>query len=600
MAQNDNEMIMDGIVAYALAKRYTQQFLGTGIINVAIVDLEGTVNLDFLMSDGSHIFTPIDGVLTPQQKADVVKVLPVLNKMLENTEGRVQYDEKTILTEEDISLDQTKQLVKLLSIITIDSDEKGKINNIKFDMDADNDIIANGKKLLYKEDVEFIIKSKYSDLVIPKSNAVAYVLQEEIIGADTFKDGFYVYDQSAIPSLWKYRETTSNFSLKKWQAGEDYCKGEYIVYNYKLYQAKVNVLGEMTFDESKYELIIMGGTTNDGEGLTPEQLILLNRIPSLENNIESHKQNKNNPHEIDVSGLKDTNIVGLLDGQVLSYDLISGEWINKTINVTENGKIKLNASSALDYLENYIDNNTIQVKNNKLVVKTLDGLTLSVTEINGLKTKIDSISSAGMRYTGTVADKATLDALTSVTSGDTKIVLADESQSGKRMTYIYNGTTWEALGEFSVKIRDFTVQPIDLLSEVTGKLPQSNMDLTGMAKTTDLDDYMRVVDFDSNRNGIVDKAETLQGLTKTIDELNKTIGIDNILTTGEGIAIEKDTINNTITIKSTASGGIGVNIDDNNISKNTTFSSEKIMREIEGMRGQSSTISLPYFSDPTV
>ena len=349
MAQNDNEMIMDGIVAYALAKRYTQQFLGTGIINVAIVDLEGTINLDFLMSDGSHVFTPIDGVLTPQQKADVVKVLPVLNKMLENTEGRVQYDEKTILTEEDISLDQTKQLVKLLSIITIDSDGKGKINNIKFDMDADNDITANGKKILYSED-----------------------------------------------------------------------------------------------------------------------------------------------------------------------------------------------------------------------------------------------------------------------------------------------------------IRDFTTDPIDLSFEVIGKLPQANMDTTGLARDTDLADYMKVADFDTNSNGIVDKAETLEGLTKTVDELNNMLDLDSFVA-GDGIELEKDVDNNTLTIKSTGQsvtfdrwitsteykekdyvvndyklyqcitahtsstfeddianweliigGGSGANIDDDKVSEDTTYSSQKIASEIERVSGQTSTISLPYFSDPTV
>lgn len=579
MAQNDNEMIMDGIIAYALAKRYTQQFLGTGIISVAVVDIGGTVNLDFSMSDGSHVHTPIEGVLTPQQKIDVVRAIPLLNKMLENTNGRLQYNEKTLLTEEDITLDQTKELVKLLNIITIGSDGKGKINNIKFDVDVDNDIMANGKKILYSENIGFIVKSKYSDLTVPKVDTIAYVLQEEIKGEDTFKAGFYVYDQSIVPSSWRYIKNTSDFNLKKWQTGveykineyvvydyriykcltghtsnvfdtdktnwelyvgnnfsfklwgtgENYFKDEYVVYNYKLYQAKVDALGEVTFDEAKYALIIGGG-----EGLTPEQLILINKIPSLEsnlnltkNNLSYHEQNKNNPHEVDISGLKDTNIANLLDGQVLSYDSTSGEWVNKTITVAENGKIKLNASSALDYLENYIDNSTIQVENNKLVVKTLDGLTLSVTEINGLKTKIDSISSAGMRYTGTVADKATLDTLTSVTSGETKIVLADESQSGKRMTYVYNGATWEALGEFSVQIRDFTVNPIDLSTEVTGKLSQANMDLTGLVKTTDLADYMDKTTYDSDNDGIVDKskiAETLE-IVKSMSPLH-VIGTD--------------------------------------------------------------------------
>ena len=328
---------------------------------------------------------------------------------------------------------------------------------------------------------------------------------------------------------------------------------------------------------------ISGGSSNNGGSLTPEQELKLNNSAS-KTELNSHVDNKANPHETNIENLSDTSITSLLDKQALVYDATTGTWKNDSIVVTESGKIKLNASTSLDYLENYIDNSTLKIENNLLVVKTLDGLTLSVTEINGLKDKINTISSAGMNYTGTVATKADLDAITSASSGETKIVLADESQSGKRMTYVFNGSVWESLGEFSVQIRDFTVNPLDLTSEVTGKLPQAHMDLTGLVKDTDLADYMDKATYDTNNNGIVDKAETLEGLTKSIDELNKSLTADGLLA-GDNITITKNN-NGTVTINSTATstgtGGDGsASIDDVNISTTKVFSNAKTKELIE-------------------
>lgn len=326
---------------------------------------------------------------------------------------------------------------------------------------------------------------------------------------------------------------------------------------------------------------INGG--GSGKGLTPEQELKLNNSVS-KTELNSHIDNKANPHETNIENLSDTSITSLLDKQALVYDATTGMWKNDSIVVTESGKIKLNASTSLDYLENYIDNSTLKIENNLLVVKTLDGLTLSVTEINGLKDKINTISSAGMNYTGTVATKADLDAITSASSGETKIVLADESQSGKRMTYVFNGSVWESLGEFSVQIRDFTVNPLDLTSEVTGKLPQAHMDLTGLVKNTDLADYMDKATYDTNNNGIVDKAETLEGLTKSIDELNKSLTADGLLA-GDNITITKNN-NGTVTINSTAtSTGTGGNasIDDVNISTSKVFSNAKTIELIDSL-----------------
>lgn len=219
-------------------------------------------------------------------------------------------------------------------------------------------------------------------------------------------------------------------------------------------------------------------------------------------------------------------------------------------SVTSDGKVKLNETTELQYLESYLDNSTIQIIDNKIVAKSLDGLNLTITELNELKDKLDTVALGGMSYEGLVNTKAELDALTDAEKGYLKIVLQDEENANKKMTYIYDGTKWESLGEFKLEIRDFDNEPLDLETEVTGKLPQANMDLEGLVKEDDLADYLDKTTYDTNNNGIIDKAETLEGLTKTIEELNKSISVDNIIA-GENIEITEDG-NGILTISSTS------------------------------------------------
>ena len=66
-----------------------------------------------------------------------------------------------------------------------------------------------------------------------------------------------------------------------------------------------------------------------------------------------------------------------------------------------------------------------------------------------------------------------------------------------------------------------------------------------------LSDYLDKTTYDSDDDGIVDKAKTLEGLTKTVDELNKSLLTDSLIA-GDDIEIIKNT-DDTITITSTAS-----------------------------------------------
>lgn len=273
------------------------------------------------------------------------------------------------------------------------------------------------------------------------------------------------------------------------------------------------------------------------------------------NDSYDHISNKENPHEVKLKQLKDIIFGSLLDGDALVYDLTTDTWKNKTITIEQDGKIKLNLNGNLDYLENLLDGTTLSVVNDKLIAKSLDGLTVSIAEINTLqgmtgnvKSILDTLSSAGMAFKGVVSTKADLLALTDMQNGYVYIVQADESDTDSPTnTYVYDGTDWLLIGKTTIQVRDFSVNPIDLTKEVIGILPQDKMDLTDLARISQLDNYLDKANYDINGNGIIDKAETLEGLNKTVSQLNSDIGIDSILA-GDNIEITKDTSNNTVTI----------------------------------------------------
>lgn len=55
-------------------------------------------------------------------------------------------------------------------------------------------------------------------------------------------------------------EGLNGFKLRKWVTSEDYSEKEYVVYDYKLYQANQDITGDVDFDKTKYDLIIGGSS----------------------------------------------------------------------------------------------------------------------------------------------------------------------------------------------------------------------------------------------------------------------------------------------------------------------------------------------------
>ena len=195
-------------------------------------------------------------------------------------------------------------------------------------------------------------------------------------------------------------------------------------------------------------------------------------------------------------------------------------------------KVKLDATSTdAKYLNELIDNSTIEVDttNNYLVVKKIDGQTATVAEINfltgvtsNIQAQIDNLGKSMTMY-GVFGTKADLLASTTPTpvDGNTAIVIADEDNDNKQMTYIYieSASAWTQVAESSVAVRDFTTEPIDLATETTGTLHKSKID-TAIARLADVLDKTT---YKGTGDGIVKQADKLTGLTATIAALNQAV-----------------------------------------------------------------------------
>lgn len=105
--------------------------------------------------------------------------------------------------------------------------------------------------------------------------------------------------------------------------------------------------------------------------------------------------------------------------------------------------------------------------------------------------------------------------------GNTAIVITDEDNDGKQMTYIYIAatSTWTQVAESAVLIRDFTVNPIDLSTETTGVLPKEKID-TAIARLTNVLDKAT---YKGSADGVVKQADSITGMTAAIAQLNEAI-----------------------------------------------------------------------------
>lgn len=215
-------------------------------------------------------------------------------------------------------------------------------------------------------------------------------------------------------------------------------------------------------------------------------------------------------------------------------DITLGKWreYNGGGSSSTDEKVKLDAAATdAKYLNELIDNATIEVDttNNYLIVKKIEGQTATVAEINfltgvtsNIQAQIDNLGKSMTMY-GVFGTKADLLASTTPTpvDGNTAIVIADEDNNNKQMTYIYitSNSAWTQVAESSVTVRDFTTEPINLATETTGTLHKSKID-TAIARLADVLDKAT---YKGTGDGIVKQADKLTGLTATIAALNQAV-----------------------------------------------------------------------------
>lgn len=213
-------------------------------------------------------------------------------------------------------------------------------------------------------------------------------------------------------------------------------------------------------------------------------------------------------------------------------DPVLGQWREYGSGVGTDEKVKLTSTSTdAKYLNELIDNSTIEVDtdNECLVVKKIEGQTVTVAEINFLagvtanvQTQINNLSKSMTMY-GVFSTKA--DLLASVSpapvDGNTAIVIADEDNNNKQMTYIYiaSNSAWTQVAESTITVRDFITDPINLDTETTGILSKDKID-TAIARLANVLDKTT---YQGSGEGIVKQADILTGLTSTITALNQAI-----------------------------------------------------------------------------
>ena len=234
-------------------------------------------------------------------------------------------------------------------------------------------------------------------------------------------------------------------------------------------------------------------------------------------------------------------------------DPVLNRWRKYKSGSSSDGKVKMSSNSVdSNYLSELIDNSTIEVDsaNNCLVVKKIGGQLVSVIEINFLKgvtsnvqEQINNLSKSMTMYGVFETKQELLDTTDPApVDGNTAIVVNDETNDNKQMTYIYiaSSSSWTKVAESTISIRNFVTDPINLESEVTGLLSEKHIS-DAIARLVDV---LSIADYKGSGDGIVKKADTLNGLSYTIAQLNQAIKdthshdnknlLDAIISTGFG------------------------------------------------------------------
>lgn len=128
------------------------------------------------------------------------------------------------------------------------------------------------------------------------------------------------------------------------------------------------------------------------------------------------------------------------------------------------GKVATHSDDTPDFLGNKVDNVTIEVADNELKVKSVDGLLIGTAQLNtwlsgtsgNIQNQINNILNtlsafaSGMDYRGKFETYADLNSVSIKKNGDLAVVLSDEDKNDSRTLRIYNESLeyWEFVGAF--------------------------------------------------------------------------------------------------------------------------------------------------------
>lgn len=231
-------------------------------------------------------------------------------------------------------------------------------------------------------------------------------------------------------------------------------------------------------------------------------------------NIILNRKNGLNPYTIPISAiihnaklteLNDIDSTDIGNGKTLVYD--SSTQKHKYVDsIGTDELVKMEASSDAKYLSDLIDKSTVVNDNGTLKVKKLDGQEVTITEINYLKgltmnvmDLVNMFSNGGVKIintsVNTYADLLVYDK-SSLIDGISYLVyvLADETHDNAKTTYLIDKTSsTPTYFGFAGEHRDFATNPIDLASEVTGKLGISNIDVDALWKLLTINDTYKTL-----------------------------------------------------------------------------------------------------------
>ena len=230
-----------------------------------------------------------------------------------------------------------------------------------------------------------------------------------------------------------------------------------------------------------------------------------------------------------ITELSDVDTTNKATGKALVYNATTSKHEYADVSGTDE-KVKMDSSTDAKYLGELLDNVTIANENGELKVKKLDGQEVTITEINYLKgltmnvmDLVNMFSNGGVKIintpVATYAELLTLDK-SSFIEGISYLVyvLADENHDNAKTTYLVDkdSETPTYFG-FADSQRDFTTNPIDLATEITGKLGISNMDSDAIKALFTVDDTYKTETATNN-------AFSTHGAKALYDELLLAIG----------------------------------------------------------------------------